>query len=166
MIKFSRIKSGAVRRKGAVLAAAVLAAGIAVPSAASAASAHGRQQQCAAEFDAAVHEDNNAYNARDIDRYTAILNPRMIFWYDGNVTYGRDAIIATAAANFAVPGWVWTYEIKSETVYGCHSGIAVLDTHTRYPDTGVDHHFAVTMQLVREDGGWTVAIDNVHLLAA
>lgn len=156
------------KRKIAIAAAgaALAVAAVAVPTAATAASTHNRQARCAEAFDAAVHEDNNAYNARDIDRYTAILNPRMIFWYDGNTTYGRDAIIATAARNFAVPGWVWTYDIQSETVYGCDSGIAVLEAHTHYPDTGVDHHFAVTMQLVREHGKWTVAIDNVHLLPA
>ena len=153
-----------LKRKLAIVAGLVLAAGLAVPSAASAVSADGRYQRCAAAFDAAVHEDNNAYNARDIDRYTAILNPRMIFWFDGAVTYGRDAIIANAASAFAVPGWVWTYDIQSETVYGCESGIAVLEAHTTFADTGVDHHFAVTMQLVREHDDWTVAIDNVHLL--
>jgi hypothetical protein len=31
-------------------------------------------------------------------RYGRILNPRMIFWYDGVATYGRDAIMATARA--------------------------------------------------------------------
>jgi hypothetical protein len=156
-----------VKRKLAALAGVALAVAIGVPSAASAASTNHRQQQrCAAAFDAAVHEDNNAYNARDIDRYTAILNPRMIFWYDGATTYGRDAIIATARQSFAVPGWIWTYNIESETVYRCDSGIAVLQAHAFYPDTGVDHHYAVTMQLVREHGKWTVAIDNVHLLAS
>jgi hypothetical protein len=111
-----------------------------------------------------VHEDNNAYNARDIERYKAILNPRMLFWYDGGVTTGRDAILANAARNFAVPGWTWTYTIQSETVYGCTSGIAVLDTHNINPGLGTDHHYAVTMTLVREHGTWSVAIDNVHPL--
>lgn len=36
-----------------------------------------------------------------------------------------DAIIATARANFAIPGWTWTYEIESETLHGCDSGLAV-----------------------------------------
>jgi SnoaL-like protein len=161
----------------AVLSAAALAlgVGIAVPATASAAPS-GRTgaavaqhtnwllEYCKRGFDAAVHEDNNAYNAKDADRYEAILNPRMIFWQDGAVTYGRDAIMATARQSFAVPGWTWTYEILSETVYGCDSGIAVLDTHLLRPDIGVDRHFAVSMGLVREHGRWSVAIDNVHLL--
>jgi hypothetical protein len=147
----------------AVLASLALAAGIGVPSAA-VASAGGNNRNCAAGFDAAVHEDNDAYNARDAARYEAILNPRMLFWYDGVTTYGRDAIMATARANFAVPGWIWTYMIQSETVYGCHSGIAVVDAHVVYPARNIDRHFAVTMTLVREEGRWTVAIDNVHLL--
>src|SRR5262245_28945429 len=112
-----------MRKRNIAIAAAgaALAVAIGVPTVAGAASTHDRQAQCAAAFDAAVHEDNNAYNARDVDRYTAILNPRMIFWFDGSTTYGRDAIIATARNSFAVPGWVWTYDIQSETVYGCDS---------------------------------------------
>jgi Domain of unknown function (DUF4440) len=157
------------KKRFAALAGVVLAAGLAVPGTASAsapASADNRgRSHCQAGFDAAVHEDNNAYNARDVARYTAILNPRMIFWYDGVTTYGRDAIIETAKQNFAVPGWIWTYDILSETVYGCDSGIAVLDTHVIYPaHERPDRHFAVTMTLVREHGKWSVAIDNVHLL--
>ena len=153
-----------MKGKLAILAGVALAIGIAIPSVASASSEPSGQAQCAADFDAAVHEDNNAYNARDVERYTAILNPRMIFWFDGATTYGRDAIIANAESAFAVPGWVWTYSIQSETVYGCHSGIAILEAHTIYQATGVDHHYAVTMQLVRDNGDWTVAIDNVHRL--
>jgi Domain of unknown function (DUF4440) len=151
------------RKYVAALAAVMLATSVAVPAVASA-STDGQQQHCEQEFDAAVREDNDAYAARDAERYEAILNPRMIFWFDGVVTYGRDAIMATARANFAIPGWEWRYTILSETVYGCHSGIAVLDAHTVYPAQNIDRHFAVTMTLVREGGKWTVAIDNVHLL--
>src|SRR5215813_1081716 len=119
-----------MRRKYlAGLAGLVLAAGIGIPSAA-VASAGGNNENCEAGLDAAVHEDNDAYAAKDAARYEAILNPRMLFWFDGVTTYGRDAIMATARANFAIPGWTWTYRIESETVYGCHSGIAVLDAHT------------------------------------
>jgi hypothetical protein len=152
------------RRYVAALAGLALAAagGVVAPSAASADA--DRQQHCQAEFDAAVHEDNNAYNARDAARYEAILNPRMIFWYDGTAKYGRDAIMADALAAFAVPGWIWTYSILSETVYGCSSGIAVVDAHSLRPAENGDRHFAVSMTLVREQGKWTVAIDNVHLM--
>jgi hypothetical protein len=111
----------------AVLAGLALAAGTGVvaPAVASAGTDHRQLRQCQREFDAAVHEDNDAYNAKDAARYEAILNPRMIFWNDGTATYGRDPIMATARASFAVPGWSWTYSIESETVYGCPSGIAV-----------------------------------------
>jgi hypothetical protein len=153
------------KKRLAVLASVVLAAGLAVPGTASASaptSPDNGNRHCQAGFDAAVHEDNNAYNARDVARYTAILNPRMIFWFDGVATYGRDPIIATAKQSFAVPGWIWTYDILSETVYGCDSGIAVLDTHVVYPaHERPDKHYAVTMTLVREHGKWSVAIDNL-----
>ena len=152
-------------RRRYVAALAALALTGTVVAAAPAAASNDTNEHCAAGFHAAVVEDNEAFNARDAARYEAILNPRMIFWYDGVTTYGRDAIIETAKQNFAVPGWIWTYDILSETVYGCESGIAVLDTHTIYPaHERPDHHFAVTMTLVREHGKWSVAIDNVHLL--
>lgn len=148
----------------AALAGLTLAAGLAVPAQAGDGGESRQNRRCAAEFRAAVVEDNEAYNARDAARYERILNPRMIFWYDGVTTYGRDAIMATARANFAVPNWIWTYEILSETVYGCESGIAVVEAHNINTATGVDREFAVTMGLVRERGRWTVAIDNVHLI--
>jgi hypothetical protein len=144
------------------LAGLAIGAGIAVPTAASANSEERQNRRCAQEFHAAVVEDNEAYNSRDEARYERILNPRMIFWADGVATYGRDPIMANARAAFAVPGWVWLYEIKSETVYGCDSGIAVLEAHVNYPETGKDIHYEVTMGLVKEHGRWSVAIDNVH----
>jgi SnoaL-like domain len=147
----------------AALAGLALAAGIAVP-AASATASDGSRHGCAAQMDAAVHEDNDAYNARDEARYQAVLNPKMIYAYDGTVIYGRDAIMEGARTAFATPGWVWTYTILSETLYGCHSGIAVLDAHTIKPGQNYDHHFAITMTMVREDGRWTVAMDTIHLL--
>lgn len=150
----------------ALATGALIAAGIAVPSTASADTESEQQQHCAAEFHAAVLEDNEAYNSRDAARYEAILNPRMIFWYDGNATYGRDAIMANARRDFTVPGWVWTATIKSETVYGCSSGIAVAEAHSINAAAGTDVHFAFTMGLVREGGKWSVAIDNVHRLPA
>jgi len=89
----------------------------------------------------------------------------MIFWQDGVATYGRDAIMATARQAFATPNWSWLYEIESETVHGCDSGIAVATARFVRPSTNTDAHFAFTMYLVREHGKWTVAADNVHLVS-
>ena len=148
-----------------------LATATAVPATASggstaqpsaAASGQDTNQYCAAGFHAAVVEDNEAYNAKDAARYEAILNPRMIFWQDGVTTYGRDAIMATARQAFATPNWSWLYEIESETVHGCDSGLAVATARFVRPSTNTDAHFAFTMYLVREHGKWTVAADNVH----
>lgn len=127
---------------------------------------HDRNRHCAAGFHAAVVEDNEAYNAKDPARYEAILNPRMIFWQDGVTTYGRDAIMASARQAFATPNWSWLYEIESETVHGCDSGIAVATARFVRPSTNTDAHFAFTMYLVREHGKWTVAADNVHLVSS
>jgi Domain of unknown function (DUF4440) len=146
----------------AALAGLALLGTAATPSVASAASGHGKQQQCARGFHAAVVEDNEAFNARDAARYEAVLHPRMIFWQDGVTTYGRDAIMATARQSFAVPGWTWTYQIESETVHGCSSGIAVATARLADPATNLDRRYAFTMYLVREHGRWTVAADNVH----
>ena len=151
------------RRYVAALAALALTGTVAAATpAAASGSGHDSNRHCRAGFHAAVVEDNEAYNAKDADRYEAILNPRMIFWQDGVTTYGRDAIMATARANFAIPGWTWTYQIESETVHGCQSGIAVATSTVAFPDQGIERHFAFTMYLVREHGKWTVAADNVH----
>lgn len=150
----------------AALAGLALAGGVAVPAYAGGDDDRHQNQRCAREFHNAVVEDNEAYNARDAARYERILNPRMIFWYDGTATYGRDAIMANARRDFAVPGWVWSVEIQTETVYGCESGIAVLEAHSVNASAGTDREFAVSMGLVREHGKWTVAIDNVHLVPA
>jgi hypothetical protein len=147
-----------------------LATAAAVPATASGSTAHpsgaasgdDTNRHCAAGFHAAVVEDNEAYNAKDAARYEAILNPRMIFWQDGITTYGRDAIMATARQAFATPNWSWLYQIESETVHGCDSGIAVATARFVRPSTNTDAHFAFTMYLVREHGKWTVAADNVH----
>ncbi len=151
------------RKVVAALGGLALAVGIMVP-AASAAASDGSRHKCAEQFDAAVREDNDAYNARDEARYKAVLNPRMIYAYDGTVIYGRDAIMEGARASFAVPDWVWSYTIQSETLFGCESGIAILDAHSIKPGQNYDHHFAITMTMVREHGRWTVAMDTIHLL--
>jgi len=152
------------RRYAAALAALALTAGLGVAAPSMASADPASDQGCAAGFHAAVVEDNEAYNARDAERYEAILNPRMIFWQDGVTTYGRDAIMATARQSFALPGWTWTYQIESETVHGCESGIAVATARVLWPERSIDRHFAFTMYLVRENGAWTVAADNVHVL--
>jgi hypothetical protein len=147
----------------AVLAGLALAGGVAVPTAASA-STGGGNRQCAAGMHAAVVEDNEAYAAKDPVRYEAILNPRVITVVDGAVTYGRDTVMAGALAAFATPGWTWHWTIESETVYGCDSGIALLDAHvTRVDGSGL--HANATMTMVREQGKWTVAMDTVHVLS-
>jgi hypothetical protein len=153
------------RRYVAALAALALTgtAVAAAPAAASTGSHPDTNRHCAAGFHAAVVEDNEAYNAKDAARYEAILNPRMIFWQDGVTTYGRDAIMANARAAFATPNWSWIYQIESETVHGCQSGIAVASARFVRPSTNTDAHFVFTMYLVRENGKWTVAADNVHL---
>jgi Domain of unknown function (DUF4440) len=155
-------------RSAAALSTLALAGAVtaAVPATASAGTDRGTNRHCAAGFHAAVVEDNEAYNAKDADRYEAILNPRMIFWQDGVTTYGRDAIMANALRAFATPNWSWLYEIESETVHGCESGIAVATARFVRPSTNTDAHFAFTMYLVREHGKWTVAADNVHLVSS
>jgi hypothetical protein len=156
------------RRYAAVLATLALTGAVATatPATASAGNGHDQNRRCAAAFHAAVVEDNEAYNAKDAARYEAILNPRMIFWQDGVATYGRDAIMATARQAFATPNWSWLYEIESETVHGCDSGLAVATARFVRPSTNTDAHFAFTMYLVREHGKWTVAADNVHLVSS
>ncbi len=155
-----------MRRRYVAALAAFALTGTVVAATPAAASGSDTNRHCAAGFHAAVVEDNEAYNAKDADRYEAILNPRMIFWQDGATTYGRDAIMANARAAFATPNWSWIYQIESETVHGCQSGIAVASARFVRPSTNTDAHFVFTMYLVREHGKWTVAADNVHLASS
>lgn len=117
---------------------------------------------CAQRMHDAVVEDNAAYEAKDADRYEAVLNPDMLFVADGVVTYGRDAIMETARQSFAVPGWHWSVEILSETMFGCTSGVAVLLATMETADWTRNYH--VTMTMTQNWGTWTVAMDGVHLL--
>jgi Domain of unknown function (DUF4440) len=141
----------------------VLAAAQAVIPAGASGETTDQRQRCIEEFDAAVKEDNDAFEARDPERYEAVLNPQVIFkGPDGSVIQGRDKVMEGARASWAVPGWHWSLTVISRTVYGCHSGIAIADAHTRYPD--LDKHWSVTMTMVREHGKWTVAMDTVDRL--
>ncbi|MGI8696677.1 MAG: hypothetical protein ACR2JQ_08510 [Mycobacteriales bacterium] len=119
---------------------------------------------CAETMYRAVIEDNSAYDARSYPRYKAILNPRVMFNNAGSIIQGRPAILDGARAAWAVPGWHWTYQVLSETLFNCTSGIAVVDAHTVYPD--LDKHWSVTMMMAFKNGKWTVAMDTVNLISA
>jgi uncharacterized protein DUF4440 len=150
-----------------VAAAAMGITAIAVPTVASATGQQGQHHghSCAAGMHAAVVEDNAAYAARDARRYEKVLNPKMLFFYDGAVTYGRDAIMANARKDFTVPGWVWNTTILTETVFpDCAGGVAVVDAHSVNAGAGTDVHFAVAMTMVNDHGKWTVGMDTVHRL--
>jgi len=126
-----------------------------------------QRNRCVAGFDAAVKEDNDAYEARDPERYEAILHPDLIFkGPDGSVIQGRDEHMEAAHAGWAVPGWHWTTTVLSRTVYdGCHAGIAIVDARTTYPEQPeLNKHWSVTMTMVRERGRWLVAMDTVDRL--
>lgn len=112
---------------------------------------------------AAVEEDNAAFEARDAQRYRAILHPDLVVDRDGSLEYGRDAAMTKAIAFFKVPGRHWKTTITSATVYGCSTGVAIVDAHQIGPD-GFDYHAHVAMTMTRATGRWTVAMDYVHLI--
>ncbi len=149
-----------------VLAGLALVGGAVAPaaSAAPAADGHGGTRHCAAAMHAAVVEDNTAYATRDAVRYEAALNPQVISVVDGNATYGRDAVMAAARAAFATPGWTWTSTIKSETLFSCHAGAAVIEIRVDRVD-GSGLTASATMAMVCEHGRWTTAMDTVHVLS-
>jgi hypothetical protein len=150
----------------AALAGLALAGGVAVPTAASASASTGDReghQQCAAALHAAVVEDNQAYATRDAARYEAALNPQVISVVDGRPTYGRDAVMAAARAAFATPGWTWSSTIKSETLFDCHSGAAVIEIRVDRVD-GSAVTASATMMMVRYHDRFTTGMDTVHVL--
>lgn len=132
------------------------------PSVASADSA-GKHDGCLKQMRQAVLEDNAAFDARDANRYRKVLNPDLITDRDGVVTYGRQPAMDSAIAFFKVPGWRWNTTITSATVYGCSTGVAIVDAHQ--VDAQWDYHAHVAMTMTRATGKWTVAMDYVHLLS-
>lgn len=121
-------------------------------------------QFCLRTMKRAVEEDNAAFEARDADRYRAILNPDLVVDRDGTVTYGRAKAMESAIAFFAVPGWHWKTTILSATVYGCSTGVAIVDAHQFGPGA-FDYHAHVAMTMTSSTGRWTVAMDYVHLIS-
>lgn len=132
------------------------------PSVAAADSA-GQHKGCLAQMRAAVLEDNAAFDARDANRYRKVLSPDLITDRDGVVTYGRQPAMDSAIAFFKVPGWRWNTTITSATVYGCSTGVAIVDAHQ--VDAQWDYHAHVAMTMTKDKGKWVVAMDYVHLLS-
>ena len=157
---------GAAGSTGPVGPGSAAASGQPAPSVAGAPAGTGSESPlhrwCAQRMHDAVVEDNDAYEARDAERYEAVLHPDMLFVQDGDVTYGRDAIMETARHTFSVPGWHWSTEILSETTYGCSSGVAVLTASMATAEKTTNYH--VTMTMTQNRGKWTVAMDSVHLI--
>ena len=147
-----------------VLAGVALVGGAVAPAAtaAPAADASGTRH-CAAALHAAVVEDNTAYATREAARYQAALHPQVISVGDGNATYGRDAVMAAARTAFATPGWTWSSTIKSETLFDCNSGAAVIEIRVDRVD-GSGLTASATMMLVRDRGRFRTAMDTIHVL--
>lgn len=132
------------------------------PAAATSTDAQALHRSCLRQMRRAVEEDNAAFDARDARRYRAVLNPDLVVDRDGAVTYGRKVAMEKAIAFFKVPGWRWNTTILSATVYGCSTGVAIVDAHQ--VDAQFDYHAHVAMTMTKATGKWTVAMDYVHLL--
>jgi hypothetical protein len=118
---------------------------------------------CARAMHDAVVQDNVSYNARDEAGYVAVIHPDIIFHVADTTTYGIDAHMVSVRAAWANPEpWKWKWEILSETTFGCHTGVAVLDIHIVYP-TRI-RQFSVTMTMVKERGQWLVAMDTASFV--
>ena len=157
------------RRKLAALAAAAATLTLIPPviteASDAAAPVHNNSQarRCAREMHEAVVQDNVSYNARDEEAYVEVIHPDIIFHVAGTTTYGIDAHMEAVRAAWAdSEPWEWQWEILSETMFGCHSGIAVLDIHIIYPNR--IRQFSVTMTMVKERGRWLVAMDTAAFL--
>lgn len=151
------------RKKIIALVALALGLGVTVPAAAASAapngSNHHEDHSCARSFDAAVHEDMDAFNARDVARYTRILHPRVIGVTNGVVTAGRDAVIADAKKMFAVKTWRFPYTIRQSELFGCDSGVTIVDANWLDETQGLDLKITIDMTLVRDHGRWQVVTD-------
>jgi Domain of unknown function (DUF4440) len=155
------------RRRLAALAAATatltLISPVVTDAAPAASSTGSRSVACAQAMHDAVVQDNTAYNARDEEAYVAVIHPDIIFHVAGTTTYGIDAHMESVHAAWANPEpWQWQWEIQSETMFGCHTGIAVVDIHIVYPNR--IRQFSVTMTMVKAQGRWMVAMDTAYFI--
>ena len=160
------------RRRLATLAVATATLTLIPPSITEAADAAGpaarvpstlQSAPCARAMHDAVVQDNVSYNARDEEAYMEVIHPDIIFHVAGTTTYGIDAHMESVRAAWANPEpWEWQWEILSETMFGCHTGIAVLDIHIVYPNR--TRQFSVTMTMVKERGHWQVAMDTAYFV--
>jgi hypothetical protein len=157
------------RRRFAALAAVTAALALTPPMtteaspavAPVASSAHA--PRCATAMHEAVVQDNVAYNARDEEAYLEVIHPDIIFHVADTTTYGVDAHMQSVRAAWANPEpWEWKWEILSETMFGCHTGIAVVDIHLVYPNR--IRQFSVTMTMVKDRGRWQVAMDTAYFV--
>jgi hypothetical protein len=118
---------------------------------------------CARAMHDAVVQDNVSYNARDEKAYVAVIHPDIIFHVADTTSYGIDAHMASVRAAWANPEpWEWQWQIQSETMFGCHTGIAVLDIHIVYPNR--IRQYSVTMTMVKDRGRWQVAMDTAYFV--
>ena len=156
------------RRKLAALAAVTAALTLTSPITTEASPAvapvpSSAQAQCAQAMHEAVVQDNVAYNARDEEAYLEVIHPDIIFHVAGTTSYGVDAHMQSVRAAWANPEpWEWQWEILSETMFGCHTGIAVVDIHIVYPNR--IRQFSVTMTMVKDGGRWQVAMDTAYFV--
>jgi hypothetical protein len=155
------------RRRLAALAVATATLTLTSPSVTQATNAatpaRSAPARCAQRMHDAVVQDNVSYNARDEDAYVAVIHPDIIFHVAGTTTYGIDAHMEAVRAAWANPEpWEWQWEILSETMFGCHTGIAVLDIHIVYPNR--IRQFSVTMTMVKQGGRWLVAMDTAAFI--
>lgn len=155
------------RRRLAALAAVTAALTLTPPAVAEASPAAApvassvQAARCAQAMHEAVVQDNVAYNARDEEAYLEVIHPDIIFHVAGTTTYGVDAHMEAVRAAWANPEpWEWQWEILSETMFGCRTGIAVLDIQIVYPNRV--RQFSVTMTMVRDRGRWQVAMDTAY----
>ena len=158
------------RRRLAALAAVTAALTLTPPAitteaspAAAPAPSSAQAARCAQAMHEAVVQDNVAYNARDEEAYLEVIHPDIIFHVAGTTTYGVDAHMESVRAAWANPEpWEWQWEILSETMFGCHTGIAVVDIHLVYPNR--IRQFSVTMTMVKDRGQWQVAMDTAYFV--
>jgi uncharacterized protein (TIGR02246 family) len=150
-----------VQRSRAAAVAAVVLASAVLPGAVAAGGGH---RGCEAKFEAVSQAFDEAFIARDFDRFMSfIADDAMQVDFLGNVYLGKEEIAEFTAAVMANP-FEFTHTLIDQTLRPCSSGTVLQDTVFARPASGLRLHLLDAVNWARVNGKWqAVMIQNTEL---
>jgi hypothetical protein len=124
------------RRRVALLVSLVIAAAAAISATAMGrgperrgGEGFGRHRVCARQFDATVQRYVSTTQARDVQGFASVLDPRVVLIFrPGSVLYGKRETMDFIRDFFADPNWTQTFRVITRTVDDCRTGFVLFDS--------------------------------------